>query len=161
MKSWVVIFDPWIVPLLVLPHHMKENLRIMTIKGLSTLHKLQDRNLTIRCSLWMKGSCCNFSEKSLVKTDVKDIRKEWNKTRLDWMRKMELWKKFKFDPKNKWFMHNLRSILENETNNILWDFKIQTDHRISAGRPDLVIVKKKENLLNSRFAVPAEHRLKL
>ena len=41
-------------------------------------------------------------------------------------------------------MLNPESILENETHIILWDFDIQTDHLISARRPDLVIVKKKK-----------------
>ena len=37
-------------------------------------------------------------------------------------------------------MLNPESVLENKTNKILWDFEIQTDHLISASRPDLVIV---------------------
>ena len=36
------------------------------------------------------------------------------------------------------------SVLENETQKLLWDFEIQTDHLISARRPDPVIVKKKK-----------------
>ena len=46
-------------------------------------------------------------------------------------------------------MHELESVLENETHKFHWDFEIQTDHLISARRPDLVIVTKKENLPNS------------
>ena len=49
-------------------------------------------------------------------------------------------------------MHNPESVLENEMQKILWDFKIQTDHLISARRPDIVRVekkKKKENMPNS------------
>ena len=51
-----------------------------------------------------------------------------------------------------------RSVPENEMHKFLWDFEIQTDHLISARRPDLVIVnkkkekkkkEKKENLTNS------------
>ena len=38
---------------------------------------------------------------------------------------------------------------KNETHKILWNFDIQTDHLISARRPDLVKVNKKDNLLNS------------
>ena len=39
------------------------------------------------------------------------------------------------------------SVLENGTYKLLWDFDIQTDHLISAGQPDLIIInKKKENL---------------
>ena len=52
-------------------------------------------------------------------------------------------------------MHNLESILENETLKILWDFEIQTDHLILARRPHLAIVnRKKEYLSNSRLCRP-------
>ena len=58
--------------------------------------------------------------------------------------------KIKFYHTNKWYMHNPESILENETHQVLRDFEIQTDHLISTGRPDLIIVKKsEENLLNN------------
>ena len=43
-------------------------------------------------------------------------------------------------------------------------FDIQTDHLISARRPDLVIInnnKKKKTCKIVDFAVPAEHRVKL
>ena len=40
-------------------------------------------------------------------------------------------------------MHNLESVLENETNKFLSDFPIQTDHILSVRRPDLVIVNRK------------------
>ena len=46
-------------------------------------------------------------------------------------------------------MHNPESVLENETNKILGDFEIQTDHQIPTTRQDLVIINKKVNLLNS------------
>ena len=77
------------------------------------------------------------------------------KTRHDWVDKViqwELCKKLKFDYTNKWYMHNPASILKNETHELFWDFDIQTDHLISARRPDLIIItkkkkeKKKENL---------------
>ena len=42
-------------------------------------------------------------------------------------------------------MHNPESILESEMHKLLWDFEIQKDHLISARRPDLEIVNKKEN----------------
>ena len=41
-------------------------------------------------------------------------------------------------------MHNLEFVQEKETHKILWDFEIQTDHLISAWRPDRVIVNKKK-----------------
>ena len=56
----------------------------------------------------------------------------------------ELWKKFKFDHTNKWYMDNPESILENEMHKVVWDFEIQTDHIISVRRPDQVIVNNKK-----------------
>ena len=35
--------------------------------------------------------------------------------------------KFKSDYTNKWYMHLLESVLENETRKVLWDFEMQTD----------------------------------
>ena len=39
-------------------------------------------------------------------------------------------------------MHKLESILENETQKVLWEYEIKTNHLISARRPDLEIVNK-------------------
>ena len=58
-------------------------------------------------------------------------------------------------------------VQENATHKLLWDFNIQTDHLISARRPDLIIINKKEKEKKKRtckivdFAVPADHRIKL
>ena len=41
--------------------------------------------------------------------------------------------------------NNNNSFVNDEYNKNLWDFEIQTDHLISARRPDLVIVNKKQN----------------
>ena len=40
-------------------------------------------------------------------------------------------------------MHNTAPILENDSNKLLWDFNIQTDHLILARRPDIIIINKK------------------
>ena len=80
------------------------------------------------------------------------------KTRHDWVGMVIHWemcKKFKFDHTNKWYMHNPAPVLKNDTHKLLWDFGIHTDHRISARRPDLIIIKKKkDNLQNSRICGP-------
>ena len=76
-------------------------------------------------------------------------RKEY-KTSLDWVSKVihwELSKKFKLDHTNIWYMHNPAPVLENDTHKLLWDFDIQTEHVISARRPDLIIINKKEREL--------------
>ncbi len=54
-------------------------------------------------------------------------------------------------------MPNPASVLENDTHKLLWDFNIQTDHLISARRPDLIIInndEKEENLQNCGLYYP-------
>ena len=59
-------------------------------------------------------------------------------------------------------MHNPAPVLENSTHKLLWDFDIHTNHLISARRPDLIIINKKERTWKIvDFAVPADHRIKL
>ena len=71
-------------------------------------------------------------------------------------------------------MHNTASILENDIHKLLWDFDIQTDRLISARRPHLIVINKKQpptkkNKTKKKtrickivdFAVPADHRIKL
>ena len=74
----------------------------------------------------------------------------------------ELGKKLKFDHANKWYVHSPESVSENETHKFLWDFEIQTDHQISARRPDLIIINEKKRTCRIvDFAVPAHNRVKL
>ena len=69
----------------------------------------------------------------------------------------DLCQKLKSDHTNKLYMHKPESVLMNETLKLLWNFEIQTDHQISTRRPDLIIIlKKKENLLNCGLCCPGE-----
>ena len=88
------------------------------------------------------------------------------KARHDWLGEAINWemcKKIEFDHANKWYMHNPEPVLGKDTHKLLWDFDIQTDHLISARRPDLITInnKKKEICKIVDFAVPADHRIKL
>ena len=50
------------------------------------------------------------------------------KTRHDWVSKVIHWKmykKFKFDHRNKWYLYNPTSVLENDTHKLLWNSDIQ------------------------------------
>ena len=59
-------------------------------------------------------------------------------------------------------MHNPKYDMKNETHKLLWDFEIQTDHLISARRPNLVLVnKKKATWRIVDFTVPVDHRVKV
>ena len=55
------------------------------------------------------------------------IRHDWVGKVIHW----ELYKKFKFDPTNKWYIHNSETFQENETYKRLWDFEIQTSPNLS------------------------------
>ena len=58
-------------------------------------------------------------------------------------------------------MLNPESVPENETHKLPCDFEIQTDHLISARRPDLIINKKERICRIVDFADPADHTVKL
>ena len=76
------------------------------------------------------------------------------KTRHEWVGKViyeEMFKKFKFDHTNKWYIHKPAVVLENDTHKLLWNFNTQMDHQISAERPDFIIInKKRENFKKLR-----------
>ena len=81
------------------------------------------------------------------------------KTRHHWATKVINWemcKKFKFDLKNKWYMHNSVPVLKNDMHKLLRDFDIHTDHLILAWRSDFIIINnKKENWQNCRLCRPS------
>ena len=88
------------------------------------------------------------------------------KTKHDWVGKVinwELCKKLKFHHTNKLYMHNPASVLENETQITMEFCNIQTDHLISARRPDLIIIifEKKRTCKIVNFAVSTDHWMKL
>ena len=67
-------------------------------------------------------------------------------------------------------MQNPAFVLENDRHKLRWDFDIQTDHLISASRPDFIIINKKKKKKKKRkkkrtckivdLAAPADHRIK-
>ena len=110
---------------------------------------------------------CGDKDKTInhiIRECSKLAQKEY-KTRHDRVGKAIHWemcKKLKFDHTNKWYMHNQESVLGNETHELLWDSDIETDHLISARRPDLIIINKQERTYSIvDFALPADHRVKL
>ena len=97
----------------------------------------------------------------LVSGCSKLAQKEY-KRRHDNLGKIVRWKlarKCNFEAGDKWYQHELESVLENEDYKILLDFSIQTDHVVEAPRQDFVIVNKKEkNCTIIDFAVPGDSR---
>ena len=92
---------------------------------------------------------CGEREETInhIISECSKLAQKGYKTRHDRVGKVIHWKlckKLKFDDTNKWYMHNPESIRENETHKLLWHFEVQTDQQISARRPDLIIINKKE-----------------
>ena len=50
----------------------------------------------------------------------------------------DLLEKCGFSRVDKWFEHQPETVLENNDYKLLWDYNIQTDHQISARRPDVI-----------------------
>ena len=74
----------------------------------------------------------------------------------------ELCKSLKFHHTDKWYMHKPGSVRDNKMHKILWDFEIQTDHPISARRPDLILMNKKKRTCHLvYFAILADHWTKV
>ena len=53
--------------------------------------------------------------------------------------------KCSFSRVDKWFEHQPEIVLESNDYKLLWDYNIQTDHQISARRPDLVVIITRKN----------------
>ena len=85
------------------------------------------------------------------------------KRRHDWVGKATHWDICKhkgFQVTDKWYTHETESVVENDYYKILWDFDVQTDHEISARRPDLIIInKEKKTCQIVDFAIPADNNI--
>ena len=73
----------------------------------------------------------------------------------------KLFKKFKFDHTDKWYIHKPDFVQENEMREILWNFGIQIVSPNSK-RPALVLINKKKILCDPMdFAIPVNQRVKM
>ena len=82
-----------------------------------------------------------------IVSDCSKLAQKEYKRRHDNLGKIVHWKvarKCNFEAVDKWYDHELESVLENKDYKIVRDFSIQTDHVIEPRRPDFVVVDKKE-----------------
>ena len=62
--------------------------------------------------------------------------------------------------KPKWYERQLEAVVENDLCKILWYFIVQTDHFITARRPDMIIIDKEHHecqIIN--FSIPYDTRV--
>ena len=87
---------------------------------------------------------------SYIVTECSKLAQKEYKNSLDWVGEGNHWKlckRMNFGHSTKWYMHKPESVQVYETNKVLRDFEIQTDHLIPVRRPVLVT----EILLSSVF----------
>ena len=58
-------------------------------------------------------------------------------------------------------MHKPEFVQKNEMHKIFFDLEVQTDHQISARRPNLVLINKKKTCYIVEFDVTADHKMKI
>ena len=62
--------------------------------------------------------------------------------------------------KSKWYEHQPEAIIDNESCKILWDFTVQTDHFITAKKPEMIFIDKKHHACQIiDFAIPYDTRV--
>ena len=62
--------------------------------------------------------------------------------------------------KSKWYEHQPGAVIENDSCKILWDFTVQTDHFITARRPEIIFIDKKHHECQViDFAIPYDTRV--
>ena len=73
----------------------------------------------------------------------------------------EICRKYKVKVKEKWYEHEPEAVVETEKCKILWDFMVQTDARIPARRPDVIVINKENKQCQIiDFAVPFDTRIR-
>jgi len=59
-----------------------------------------------------------------------------------------------------WYQHQPRPVEENDRVKILWNFQVQTDHRLQHIKPDIMVVDKTNNEANIiDVAIPNDYRI--
>ena len=89
-----------------------------------------------RCRLWGKRD-----------ETINHVISEWSKlSQKEYKTCHWEFSELKLDHTNKWYMHNQESDPKYDMHKLFWDFEIQTDHQITARRPDIIILTKKREL---------------
>ena len=62
--------------------------------------------------------------------------------------------------KSKWYEHQPKAVIENDSCKILWDFTVQTDHFITARRSDMIFIDKEHHECQiTDFDIPYDTRV--
>ena len=62
--------------------------------------------------------------------------------------------------KSKWYEHQPKAVIENNSCKILWYFTVQTDHFVSAKRPGMIFIDKEHHECQIiDFTIPCDTRL--
>ena len=110
----------------------------------SIKHRIDKQDISPMCRM------CKGREETIahiVSECPKLAQNQYKNWRHDNVAKVIHWvlcQRYEFQSGDKWYEHNPEKVIENENVNLLWDFRIQTDHVLEHNRPDIVILLKKE-----------------
>ena len=124
-------------------------------------HRIDKQDVSPLCRL------CGEREETMshVVAECKKLaQKEYKKWRHDKVAQVIHWtlcKKNGFAYQDRWYEHEPERVLENERTKLLWDFPIQTDHKLDHNKPDLVLYdKQNRECLIIDVACPFDTRVK-
>ena len=85
------------------------------------------------------------------------------KRRHDWVGRRIYWKICRANGihvKSKWYEYQPEAVIENDSCKIFWYFTVQTDHFITARRPDMILIDEKHHQCQIiDFAIPYDTRV--
>ena len=67
----------------------------------------------------------------------------WRHNKIAQVLHWEMCNCYGFKRSDRWHNYAIQPVLKNENHKILWDFNIQTDHKLEHNRPDIVVIEKK------------------
>ena len=70
--------------------------------------------------------------------------KEWRHDKVAQIVHWKICEKHKIERGDKWYEHKTEKVIETDEIKLLWDFPIQTDHKLEHNKPDLVYIDKRD-----------------
>ena len=132
-------------------------------------HGIRTNYIKTKIDKTQEGDLCRMCYQakeavSHIVSGCSKLAKQEYKTRHDNVARVVHWAllgKCGFSRADKWFQHVSQTVLENHDYQLLWDYNIQTDHKIGARRPDLVVINKQEQTCQViDIAVPEDTSVK-
>ena len=112
-----------------------------------------------------KCRMCSIADETInyIVSECSKLAQKEYKRRHDWIGRrihLEICGSNGIHVKSKWYEHQPEAVIENDFCKILWDFTVQTDHFITARKPDKIFLDKEHHEYQIiDFAIPHDTRV--